>query len=98
MVYSFARVSAASTLRIGNYFQHRKRLWLRLYEKGGKRHEVSYHPSLEEHLNTWIAAAGSGRDKKGSLFRSMHKGDNLMSKPMTRFDVFHMIKHRAKQA
>ncbi len=40
MVYSFARVGATVTMRVGDYFQHRKRLWLRLHEKGGKRHEV----------------------------------------------------------
>jgi site-specific recombinase XerD len=38
MVYSFARVGATVTMRVGDYFQHRKRLWLRLHEKGGKRH------------------------------------------------------------
>jgi integrase len=85
-------------MRVGDYFQHRKRLWLRLHEKGGKRHEVPCHPNLEEFLNVWIAASGIGRDKKGPLFRSMHKGDNLTSKPMTRFDVFQMIKRRAKHA
>ena len=47
MVYSFARV-AAVTMKAGDYFQHRKRWWLRLHEKGGKRHEVPCHPSLEE--------------------------------------------------
>jgi integrase len=37
MVYSFARVGAAVTMKAGDYFQHRKRWWLRLHEKGGKR-------------------------------------------------------------
>ena len=50
------------------------------------------HPSLEEYLNAWIAAAGIERDKKGPLFRSMRKGDQLTANPMTRFDVLHMIK------
>src|SRR5229473_622642 len=98
MVYSFARVSATVTMRVGDYFQHRKRLWLRLHEKGGKRHEVPCHPSLEEFLNVWVAAAGIGRDKKGPLFRSMSKGDKLTDNPMTRFDVLHMIKRRAQAA
>ncbi len=40
MVYSFARVSAAATLRVEDYFENGKRAWLRLHEKGGKRHEV----------------------------------------------------------
>ena len=98
MVYSFARVGATVTMRVGDYFQHRKRLWLRLHEKGGKRHEVPCHPSLEEFLNVWVAAAGIGRDKKGPLVRSMSKGDKLADNPMTRFDVLHMIKRRTQAA
>jgi len=98
MVYSFARVGATVTMRVGDYFQHRKRLWLRLHEKGGKRHEVPCHPSLEVYLDAYIKAAGIAGDNKGRLFRSMHKGDKLTDKPMTRFDVFQMIKRRAKAA
>jgi site-specific recombinase XerD len=98
MVYSFARVGATVTMKVGDYFQHRKRWWLRLHEKGGKRHEVPCHPSLEEFLNVWVAAAGIGRDKKGPLFRSIGKGDRLSEKAMSRFDVLHMIKRRAQAA
>lgn len=98
MVYSFARVGAAVALRVGDYFQHRSRLWLRLQEKGGKRHEVPCHPNLEEYLNAWVAAAGIGRDKKGPLFRSMARGGRLGEKAMSRFDVLHMIKRRAETA
>jgi Phage integrase family len=46
----------------------------------------------------YIKAAGIAGDNKGRLFRSMHKGDKLMGTPMTRFDVFQMIKRRAKAA
>jgi len=56
------------------------------------------HPSLEEHLNTWMTAAGISRDKKGPLFRSMGKGDRLGDRAMSRFDVLHMIKRRAEAA
>jgi integrase/recombinase XerD len=98
MVYSFARVGAAVTMKVGDYFQHRRRWWLRLHEKGGKRHEVPCHPSLEEYLNVWIAAAAITRDKKGPLFRSMGKGDRLGDRAMSRFDVLHMIKRRAEAA
>src|SRR6266851_1889446 len=92
MVYSFARVGAAVTMKVADYFQHRKGWWLRLHEKGGKRHEVPGHPNLKEYLNGWIAAAGIGRDRKGPLFRSMSKGDSLRERAMSRFDVLHMIK------
>jgi hypothetical protein len=40
VIGSFARVGAVVTMKAGDYFQHRKRWWLRLHEKGGKRHEV----------------------------------------------------------
>jgi integrase/recombinase XerD len=98
MVYSFARVGAAVTMKVGDYFQHRKRWWLRLHEKGGKRHEVPCHPSLEQYLNGWISVAGITRDKKGPLFRTMGKGDRLGERAMSRFDVLHMIKRRAESA
>jgi integrase/recombinase XerD len=98
MVYSFARVSAAVTIRVGDLFQHRQRLWLRLHEKGGKRHEVPSHPSLEGYLDDYIKTAGIAANKKGPLFRSMRKGDKLTDNPMTRFDVQHMIKRRARAA
>ena len=48
MVYSFARVSAVATLRVEDYFEHGKRAWLRLHEKGGKRHEVPCHHNLAD--------------------------------------------------
>jgi integrase/recombinase XerD len=98
MVYSFARVGAAVAMTVGDLFQHRKRWWLRLHEKGGKRHEVPCHPQLEEYLKAWIIAAGLGRDKKAAPFRSIGKGDRLGDQAMSRFDVFHMIKRRAAAA
>jgi integrase len=98
MVYSFARVGAAVTMKVGDYFQHRKRWWLRLHEKGGKRHAVPCYPTLEEYLNAWITAAGITRDKKGPLFRSMGKGDRHSGRAMSRFEVLHMIKRCAEEA
>src|SRR6266849_2688061 len=83
MVYSFARVGATVTMKVGDYFQHRQRWWLRLHEKGGKRHEVPCHPQLEEYLQAWIAAAGIARDKKGPVFRSVGKGERLGEKAMS---------------
>ena len=98
MVYSFARVGAAVAMRVEDYFQQGKRSWLRLHEKGGKRHEVPCHPNLEDYLDAWIKVAGIAGDKKGPLFRSIRKGDKLTENPMTRTDVFQMIKRRAEAA
>jgi integrase len=83
---------------VGDYFQHRERWWLRLHEKGGKRHEAPCHPSLEVHLDDWIKATRIAAEKKKPLFRCLHKGDNLTPNAMSRFDIFQMIKRRAKEA
>jgi len=49
MVFTFARVTAVITMRVEDYFEHGKRVWLRLHEKGGKRHEVPCHHNLTEY-------------------------------------------------
>ncbi len=98
MGYTFARVSAVVNLKVEDYFLQGRRSWVRLHEKGGKRHEVPCHHSLDEYLDAWIAAARIGEDKKGPLFRSFKKGDKLTTNPMTRSDVLYMIKRRAKAA
>src|SRR5215472_10370910 len=98
MVYTFARVSAAATMRVEDYFEHGKRAWLRLHEKGGKRHEVPCHHNLTEYLDAWILAAKIADDKKGSLFRAIRKGNRLTGNSMVREDVLAMIKRRAAGA
>jgi integrase len=75
-----------------------KRTWLRLREKGGKRHEVPCHHNLAAYLDAWIEAAGIAADKKGPLFRAIRKGNKLTENPMARSDVLVMIKRRAAAA
>jgi integrase/recombinase XerD len=98
MVYSFARVSAATTLRTEDYFEHGKRAWLRLHEKAGKRHEVPCHHNLAAYLDAWIDAAGILGDKKGPLFWAIRKGNRLTKNAMARSDVLVMIKRRTEAA
>ena len=40
MIYIFARVGAALAMKREDVFVQGRRLWLRLYEKDGKRHEM----------------------------------------------------------
>ena len=51
LIYSFARISAALSMRVEDYFPQGKRWWLRLHEKGGKNHEMPVHHTLEEYLD-----------------------------------------------
>ena len=58
MVYSFARISAVVAMEVEDYFSNGKRWWLRLHEKGGKRHEMPAHHKLEQFLDEYLDAVG----------------------------------------
>jgi integrase/recombinase XerD len=99
LIYSFARISAALSMRVEDYFPQGKRWWLRLHEKGGKYHEMPAHHTLEEYLDSCIRAAGIVEDKKGPLFRSaIRRTRKLTGRPLARVNAFHMIQRRAKKA
>ena len=70
MAYSFARVSAAVAMRVEDYYSTGKRRWVRLHEKGGKRHEIPCHHNLEAYLDAYLQAAAINDPKKSPLFRS----------------------------
>jgi integrase/recombinase XerD len=98
MVYSFARVSAVIGMRVEDYYQNGKRWWIRLHEKGGKRHEVPAHHNAEAYLDVYIQVAGIASQKKTPLFRTVNKRRQLTDSPMYRSDVLRMIKRRAENA
>jgi site-specific recombinase XerD len=99
LIYSFARISAALSMRVEDYFPQGKRWWLRLHEKGGKYHEMPAHHTLEEYLDSYIRAAGIAEDKKGALFRSaIRRTGQLSERPLVRVNAFHMVQRRAKKA
>jgi hypothetical protein len=47
MTFAFARIGAVVAMRVEDYFPKGKRWWVRLHEKGGKRHEMPAHHNLE---------------------------------------------------
>ncbi len=98
MCYSFARVSAVINMHVEDYFANGKRWWFRLHEKGGKRHEVPAHHNAEYYLDTYMDAAGIWEEKKGPLFRSVDKHRGLTLAPLSRVDVWRMIRRRARDA
>jgi site-specific recombinase XerD len=98
MCYTFARVSAMTGMKVEDYYQSGKRWWVRLHEKGGKRHEVPAHHNAEAYLDAYLEAAGIRDEKISPLFRSVDKRKHLTRLPMTRIDVFRMIKRRAVSA
>lgn len=100
LVYSFARIGAALGMKIEDYYPQGKRWWLRLHEKGGKRHDVPAHHTLEEYLDAYLDTAYLWEDKKGPLFRTVTTapGRPLSRDPMTQADAWRMIRRRAAVA
>jgi site-specific recombinase XerD len=96
MTYAFARIGAVVAMRVEDYFANGKRWWVRLHEKGGKRHEMPAHHKLEAFLDEYIRAAGIADERKSPLFRSARgRTGELNSEAMHRVDAWRMIRRRA---
>ncbi len=92
MLYSFARVSAVLWMRRQDYFGQGSRGWLRLHEKGGKRHDVPAHHRAAEALDKYLAAAEL-EEPKAVLFQSVDPaGHRLTGRALQRRVVLAMIK------
>jgi integrase/recombinase XerD len=98
MTFAFARIGAVVAMRVEDYYPQGKRWWVRLHEKGGKRHEMPAHHNLEAYLDAYIAAAGIRDEGKSPLFRSaIGRTGELTAKPMNRLDAYRMIQRRAAE-
>ncbi|MBV9470591.1 MAG: tyrosine-type recombinase/integrase [Abitibacteriaceae bacterium] len=99
MVYSFARVGAATGMRVSDYYQNGKRWWLRLHEKGGKFHEVPVHHAAEEYIDAYLDAAGIRVEPKTPLFRTTRgQSRTLTANGLQEREALYMIKRRAQDA
>jgi integrase/recombinase XerC len=99
MVYSFARVGAALSMRVEDVFVQNRRLWVRLHEKGGKRHEMPCHHNLEDYLHAYLDGCGLGDDRKGPLFRTIARGTGQLSRtPLPQANAYQMVRRRAAAA
>jgi site-specific recombinase XerD len=96
MIYTFGRVGAVIKMRVEDYYTQGRRGWVRLHEKGGKRHEMPCNHNLEVYLDAYIAAAGIAEDRKGNLFRSTRgRSRHLTTNPLAQADVYRMIRRKA---
>lgn len=99
MVYSFARIGAALSMRVEDVFVQNRRLWVRLHEKGGKRHEMPCHHNLEEYLSAYLDECELRDDRKGPLFRTIGRGTRQLSvTPLPQANAFQMVRRRASAA
>jgi site-specific recombinase XerC len=99
MVFSFARVGAALTMRVEDVYTQNKRLWVRLREKGGKRHEMPCHHTLEAYLHAYLDGTAIADDPKRPLFRTVRRGTGQLSDtPLPQANAYAMVRRRALAA
>ena len=99
MVFSFARVVAALAMRVDDVYVQHRRLWVRLREKGGKRHEMPCHHTVEAYLRAYLDGTGIGGDPEGPLFRTIRRGTGqLTGMPLPQANAYAMVQRRALAA
>ncbi|MEP2182382.1 tyrosine-type recombinase/integrase, partial [Roseibium sp.] len=99
MVYSFARIGAALSMKVEDAYIQNRRLWVRLHEKGGKRHEMPCNHNLETYLHSYLEGCGIAEDRKGPLFRTIGRGTReLTMTPLPQANAYAMIQRRAAAA
>jgi site-specific recombinase XerC len=99
MVFSFARVGAALTMRVEDVYVQHRWLWVRLREKGGKRHEMPCHHTLDAYLHAYLDGTGIGGDSKGPLFRTIQRGTGRLSATaLPQANAYAMVRRRALTA
>jgi integrase/recombinase XerC len=99
MVYSFSRIGAAVSMKVEDAYSQNRRLWVRLHEKGGKRHEMPCHHNLEAYLHAYIDGLGLAAQPKAPLFRTISRTTKqISSTPLRQDEVHAMIGRRAAAA
>jgi site-specific recombinase XerD len=99
MVYSLARIGAALAMKVEDVYVQNRRLWVRLHEKGGKRHEMPCHHNLESYLEAYLDGSGIRHDPKGPLFRTIGRNTRLLTRTaLPQANAYAMIRRRAAAA
>lgn len=99
MVFSFARIGAASAMKVEDVYIQNQRLWVRLKEKGGKQHVMPCQHSLEAYLHAYLVETGIDNDPKGPLFRTIGRGTEQLSvNALPQANAHAMVRRRALAA
>src|SRR6201998_3583565 len=92
-------IGAALGMTVEDVFTQNRRLWVRLREKGGKRHAMPCHHNLEEYLTAYLDGAELRSDPKGPLFRTIGRGTGQLTRTvLPQANAYAMIGRRAAAA
>ena len=86
-------------MRVEDVFVQDRRLWVRLREKDGKRHEMPCHHTLEEYLHVYLDGAGIADNAKQPLSRTIGRGRHQLPRPPPpQVNVYATVRRRALTA
>jgi integrase/recombinase XerD len=98
MLFGFVRVGAVVKMTVGDFDDSREG-WLVLHEKGGKERRIPAHHLVREALRAYLLAAELGDQGIAPLFQtSPRHAPALSGRPMSRHDVWKMVKRRCEAA
>src|SRR6266849_5186711 len=99
MVYSFARIGAVLGMVVEDVYTQNRRLWVRLREKGGKRHAMPCHHNLDEYLVAYLDGVGLRDDPTRPLSRTIGRGTGRLTRTvLPQSNAYAMIRRRAATA
>lgn len=99
MVYSFARISAALSMDVGDYFQVGRKMILQLHEKGGREHQMPAHHTLIEYMDAYLDVLGVSARAEGPIFRSINRQRTCFTtNRLQRHNAWSMVKRRCRDA
>ncbi|MEQ9087075.1 MAG: tyrosine-type recombinase/integrase [Pontimonas sp.] len=98
MIYTFARVSAALAVNIGDLFVQEEQPWVRLREKGGKDHVMPLHPELEAAIGLYLSKLPNAAPEMPLFRAGGGRSGALTSHKLTRGDAWAMVQRRAEAA
>jgi site-specific recombinase XerD len=99
MVYTFARIGAATAMTVGDVYVQNRRLWVRLREKGGQVVDLPCHHTLEDYLHAYLDGTEIAGDRDGPLFRTLGRGTGQLTRtPLPQANAYKMIQRRAQVA
>ena len=95
MVYTFARVGAALSMKVEDYYIQKRRGWVRLHEKGGKVNELPCHHNLEQFLDEWLPRQAWPANRPLPCSRRCGMASSTGRTPLPQANVHMMIQRRA---
>jgi integrase len=86
-------------MTVADVFTQNRRLWVRLREKGGKRHAIAVSSQPRGNLIAYLDGAGLRGDPKGPLFRTIGRGTGKLTRTvLPQANAYAMIGRRAAAA